>query len=79
MSDLENKLKAYYPKVKLVAICGASNVTGHINHIHQIAELAHQYKAKIPVDAAQLIAHKPIDMKQDQDPPEHRLFSLFRP
>lgn len=68
MSDLENKLKAYYPKVKLVAVCGASNVTGHINHIHQIAELAHQYKAKILVDAAQLIAHKPIDMKQDQDP-----------
>lgn len=68
MVDLENKLKAYYPKVKLVAVCGASNVTGHINDIHKIAELAHQYKAKILVDAAQLVAHKPIDMKPDHDP-----------
>ncbi|NLB89105.1 MAG: aminotransferase class V-fold PLP-dependent enzyme [Syntrophomonadaceae bacterium] len=68
MNDLENQLKAYYPRVKLVAVCGASNVTGHINDIHKIAELAHQYKAKILVDAAQLIAHKPIDVKPNHDP-----------
>lgn len=66
--DLENLLKAYYPRVKLVAVCGASNVTGHINDIHKIAELAHQYKAKILVDAAQLVAHKPIDIKPNHDP-----------
>ncbi len=68
MADLENKLKANYPKVKLVTVCGASNVTGHINDIHKIAELAHQYKAKILVDAAQLIAHQPLNIKPDHAP-----------
>jgi selenocysteine lyase/cysteine desulfurase len=67
-TELENKLRRYYPRVKLVAICGASNVTGQLNDIHQIAALAHKYGTPILVDAAQLIPHHPIDMKDDRNP-----------
>jgi cysteine desulfurase/selenocysteine lyase len=65
MADLEYKLVKN--KVKLVAVTGASNVTGFLPDIHGIARLAHKYGAKILVDAAQLLAHKAIDMKPNDD------------
>jgi len=61
--DLEQKLVKYNGAVGLVTVTGASNVTGYINPIHKIAQLAHQYHAQILVDGAQLIPHAPIDMK----------------
>ncbi len=57
-------------KVKLLAITGASNVTGHMPDIHKLARMAHDADAKILVDAAQLYAHAPIDVKA-VDHPEH--------
>ena len=63
--SLEYKLKKYEGRVKLVAITAASNVTGFINPIHEIAEIAHKYKAKILVDGAQLAPHGEIDIKPD--------------
>lgn len=66
MNDLEHKLAKH--KVKLVAVTGASNVTGSINDIHRIAELAHKHGARILVDAAQILAHKQIDVKPNNDP-----------
>ena len=63
LDDIENKLKKSSPNIKIVSITGSSNVTGYINPIHDIARLAHEYGAKIVVDAAQLVAHKEIDMK----------------
>ena len=68
MQDLEKKLKNN--KVKLVAVTGASNVTGFLPDIHKIAKLAHENGAKILIDAAQLLAHKQIDVKPNSDP-EH--------
>jgi selenocysteine lyase/cysteine desulfurase len=62
IDDLEKKLKYYEGQVKLVAITGASNVTGFINPIKDIARLAHNYNAKIAVDGSQLIPHMPIDI-----------------
>ncbi|MDX6600253.1 MAG: hypothetical protein QOE87_4140 [Gaiellales bacterium] len=47
----------------LFAISGASNVTGEILPIGELAELAHRYGAEICVDAAQLAPHVPIDME----------------
>ncbi|WP_243140189.1 aminotransferase class V-fold PLP-dependent enzyme [Candidatus Syntrophocurvum alkaliphilum] len=76
LEDLEKKLKSYYPRVKLLAICGASNVTGHINDIHKIAKIAHQYKAEILVDGAQLVPHKPVDIKPNSHP-EHIDYIAF--
>jgi selenocysteine lyase/cysteine desulfurase len=67
LNDLENKLKKFQNRLKLVAITGAANVTGLVNPIHQIAELVHRYGSKILVDAAQLIPHRKIDMKADDD------------
>ena len=64
LEDLKFKLELYKGKVGLVAVSGASNVTGYINPIHEIAKTCHQYGAKILVDGAQLIPHSPFDMKQ---------------
>ena len=67
-NDLEMKLKSHH--VKLIAVTGASNVTGYFPDIHRIARLAHENGAYILVDAAQLIAHKSIDVKPNNHP-EH--------
>ncbi|WP_242847521.1 aminotransferase class V-fold PLP-dependent enzyme [Syntrophomonas zehnderi] len=68
IADIEKKLKQNYPRVKLLTVTGASNVTGHINDIHYLAELAHAFKARIMVDAAQLIPHQQIEIKENHDP-----------
>ncbi len=63
--DQENYLellKQHAGHVKLVAITGASNVTGHLPDIHWFAEQAHEAGAQILVDAAQLAAHRQIRM-----------------
>ena len=67
-SDLYEKLNKYKGKVCLVAISGASNVTGYINPIHEYAEKVHEAGAQIAVDAAQLAPHRPIDVKPKKDP-----------
>ncbi len=60
LADLERTLKKARPQIKLVTICGASNVTGVINPINTIAELAHYYGAELLIDAAQLAPHYPL-------------------
>ncbi len=69
-NDLFTKLKEYKGRIQLVAISGASNVTGYINPIHEIARKVHEAGAQIAVDAAQLAPHRPIDIKPKHDP-EH--------
>jgi selenocysteine lyase/cysteine desulfurase len=76
IDDLEMKLREYNGRVGLVCVTAASNVTGYINPIHEIARLAHKYGAKIFVDAAQAVAHIPIDMKEVESP-EHIDFLGF--
>lgn len=61
LNELETRL-AYNPRIKFVTVTGASNVTGYINPIHKIARIVHKYGAKLIVDAAQLVAHKRINM-----------------
>lgn len=46
----------------LVAITGASNVTGEIWPYRRMATIAHRYGARIMLDAAQLAPHRRIDM-----------------
>lgn len=53
------------PDPHLVAVTGASNVTGEIWPIGEIARIAHDHGARILVDAAQLAPHHPIDMAAD--------------
>jgi cysteine desulfurase/selenocysteine lyase len=65
--DFDRLLRQHAGRVKLVAISGASNVTGHLNPIHRLAEKAHAAGAKILVDAAQLAPHRAIHMRADGD------------
>ncbi|MDT5229514.1 MAG: hypothetical protein QOI39_14 [Mycobacterium sp.] len=46
----------------LLAVTGASNVTGEVLPLREFAALAHQYGARIVVDGAQLVPHRPIDL-----------------
>lgn len=62
MADLEQRLYQHEGKVKLITISAASNVTGLVNDVHQVACLAHAHGAKIAVDAAQLTPHRHISM-----------------
>ena len=59
---MEKYLQEFEGRVNYVSVTGISNVTGIINPINQVAELAHRYGAYVVVDAAQLAAHVPIQM-----------------
>ncbi len=76
LSRLEKHFAKYHPRIKLLAVCGASNVTGHINDVHQLARIAHAYGCQIAVDGAQLIPHQKFNM-QPHDSPEHIDFLAF--
>lgn len=51
--------------VSLLAVTGASNVTGEILPIRALAALAHEHGARIVVDAAQLAPHRRINISSD--------------
>ncbi|HEY3355526.1 MAG TPA: aminotransferase class V-fold PLP-dependent enzyme [Polyangia bacterium] len=68
LEDYARKLAELRGRVELVAITGASNVSGWVNPIHDLARLAHAAGAKIMIDAAQLAPHRPIDMRPADDP-----------
>ncbi len=70
VNDLDRLLKVYQGRVKLVAITGASNVTGYLPDIHAIAQKAHAAGAEILIDCAQLAPHRRISMG-DLDDPAH--------
>jgi cysteine desulfurase / selenocysteine lyase len=68
--DMDRLLAAYGERVALLTVSGASNVTGYVQPIHRLARKAHAVGARILVDAAQLAAHRRIDVKPVGDP-EH--------
>jgi selenocysteine lyase/cysteine desulfurase len=68
LEAIERELKSARGKIGLVAVSGASNVTGFVSPIHQVAELAHRYGALVSIDAAQLASHHRIDIRQADDP-----------
>ena len=76
LKNIECELRNSAGKVKVVAITGASNVTGYKPQIYQIARLAHKYGALVFVDCCQLIQHQKIDMRPEQDL-EHIDFIAF--
>jgi len=61
--DLEEKVKLHGKNIKLIALTGASNLTGYIPDIARISKLAKQNEALLFIDAAQLAPHRPINMK----------------
>jgi selenocysteine lyase/cysteine desulfurase len=50
-------------RIRMVALCGASNVLGTCNNLYAAGKLAKKYGALLLVDAAQLVAHRKIDMQ----------------
>jgi selenocysteine lyase/cysteine desulfurase len=68
LDALRREIARRQGKVKLVAVSGASNVTGICSPIHDIAEWAHAAGARIFVDAAQLAPHRPINILGGEDP-----------
>jgi selenocysteine lyase/cysteine desulfurase len=68
LDTIEQALKEGHGSIGLVAVCGASNVTGFVSPIHQVAELAHRYGALVSIDAAQLAPHHRIDIRPTSDP-----------
>jgi selenocysteine lyase/cysteine desulfurase len=71
LNELETHLSAYNRKIqhgkkriKLVAVSGASNVLGVFNDLAEISRIVHRYGARLLVDAAQLVAHRKVDIEE---------------
>lgn len=70
LNELEKLLNEYNQKhlfgkkrIQLVAVSGASNVLGTYNNLAEISRIVHKYAARLLVDAAQLVAHRKVDME----------------
>ncbi|KRF42150.1 cysteine desulfurase [Terrabacter sp. Soil811] len=59
---LEEALTDHPSRHRLVVVAAASNVTGEVWPVERFATLAHEHGARIAVDAAQLSAHRTIDL-----------------
>jgi selenocysteine lyase/cysteine desulfurase len=71
LNELERLLSTYNQKgqhgkkrIKLVAVSGASNVLGVFNDLAEISRIVHRYGARLLVDAAQMIAHRKVQMEE---------------
>ncbi len=61
--DLQAYQKMLSPKTKLVCLTSQSNVTGTINPIKQMVVFAHAVGARVAIDAAQSVGHRPMNAK----------------
>ncbi len=85
MEDFRENLEKFSGRIKLVAVTGASNVSGFMPPIYDIAEMAHAHGAKMVADCAQLMPHRQIHMGRVGDPRRldfvvfaaHKLYAPF--
>lgn len=49
---------------KLVVLTGACNVTGEIWPVHELADVAKSFGARVVVDGAQLVPHRAVDIDE---------------
>lgn len=68
VDDLDRILRAEGDRVRLCAVSGASNVTGVVTPVREVARRAHAVGAEIVVDAAQWAPHAAIRMHDPADP-----------
>jgi selenocysteine lyase/cysteine desulfurase len=68
VAALRAALQKHAGKARLVAINGASNISGLCSPLGDIARWTHGAGALLFVDAAQLAPHRPIRMLADDDP-----------
>jgi cysteine desulfurase/selenocysteine lyase len=50
-------------KTKLVCLSHVSNVTGTVNDVKKVAEIAHEHDALVLVDGAQSVPHIPVNVR----------------
>ncbi|GIV27567.1 MAG: cysteine desulfurase [Bacteroidia bacterium] len=62
--DVQHLKSLVNEKTKLIAISHVSNTLGSINNIEEIILFAHTYGIPVLIDAAQSIAHLPIDVQK---------------
>jgi selenocysteine lyase/cysteine desulfurase len=62
LDDLEQALASSLAPHRLVAIAGASNVTGELWPLDAVVAVARRHGARVLVDAAQLAPHRAIDI-----------------
>ncbi len=60
--DFENSADLYGPRTRLIALSHVSNVLGVVNPIREVAENARLRGIPVLVDAAQSVAHLPVDV-----------------
>jgi selenocysteine lyase/cysteine desulfurase len=72
MDEMERLLREYNQdrahgkkRIRIVAVSGASNVLGTCPDLKKICRISHAYGARVLVDAAQLAAHRRVDMEAD--------------
>jgi selenocysteine lyase/cysteine desulfurase len=63
VAALRQAIDEHADRLNYVAVTAASNVTGIINPVHEIAALAHEAGALCVVDAAQSAAHLPFSVQ----------------
>ena len=68
LGELDRALDREPGTVRVVTVTGASNVTGQILPVHDIAERAHAHGARVVVDGAQLLPHRAFDMGKPGTP-----------
>lgn len=59
----DSELAKITAKTKIVSVTHVSNVTGHINDIRRIADIAHAHGAVMISDGSQAVPHMPVDVK----------------
>lgn len=64
LSDYNQKFIHGNKRIKIVSITGASNVLGICNDIMEISTVVHKFGARLFVDAAQLVAHRKVEMER---------------
>lgn len=62
--DLAKKFRKHY--VKLVAVSGASNVTGILPNLNLLSKIVHKHGARLLVDGAQMLAHTSVNLKKNK-------------
>ncbi|GAB2749949.1 aminotransferase class V-fold PLP-dependent enzyme [Amycolatopsis magusensis] len=64
VSAVDSALAACAQGPRLVVLTGASNVTGELLPVAEIAAVARKHGARIALDAAQLAPHRPISLRE---------------
>ena len=63
MDALRAAIDEHADRLNYVAVTAASNVTGIVNPVHEVARMAHEAGALCVVDAAQSAAHVPLSVQ----------------